>query len=135
MKESEGQYREAIDLYLNGGFPAKAAKVITQHNITHPPQLLETVASSLSAAGMHDKAGEFYEKMDQSQRAYDSYLKGNAYRKAVELARRVFPSQVVTLQEAWGDHLVSQKQVDMAINHYIEVSLSHLSNSQTAVQC
>jgi intraflagellar transport protein 172 len=122
MKENEGQYTQAIDLYLNGGLPAKAAKVISQHNITHPPQLLETVASSLSAAGMHEKAGEFYEKMDQTQRAYDSYLKGHAYRKAVELARRVFPSQVVALQEAWGDYLVTQKQVDMAINHYIEAN-------------
>ena len=31
-----------------------------------------------------------------------------------------FPSRVVDLQEQWGDYLVSQKQVDMAINHYIE---------------
>ena len=34
-------------------------------------QLLETVASTLSAAGMHDKAGEFYEEMNQLQRAMD----------------------------------------------------------------
>jgi intraflagellar transport protein 172 len=26
----------------------------------------------------------------------------------------------VRLEEAWGDWLVQQKQVDMAINHYIE---------------
>ena len=51
MKEGEGQYTQAIDLYLHGGMPAKAAKVVTQHNITNPPQLLETVASALSAAG------------------------------------------------------------------------------------
>jgi intraflagellar transport protein 172 len=51
MKEAEGNYTAAIDLYLNGGMPAKAAQVITQHGIHHPPQLLETVASSLSAAG------------------------------------------------------------------------------------
>lgn len=60
---------------------------------------------------MHEKAGEFYERMEQTQRAYDSYLKGSAYRKAVDLARRFFPSQVVQLQEAWGDYLVAQKQV------------------------
>ena len=39
---------------------------------------------------------------------------------AVELARVAFPSEVVRLEEEWGDHLVSQKQLDAAINHYIE---------------
>lgn len=39
---------------------------------------------------------------------------------AVELARLAFPVQVVKLEEAWGDHLVQQKQLDAAINHYIE---------------
>lgn len=31
-----------------------------------------------------------------------------------------FPAEVVRLEEAWGDHLVQQKQLDAAINHYIE---------------
>lgn len=39
---------------------------------------------------------------------------------AVELARLAFPAEVVRLEEAWGDHLVQQKQLDAAINHYIE---------------
>lgn len=39
---------------------------------------------------------------------------------AVELARSAFPVEVVRLEEAWGDHLVQQKQLDAAINHYIE---------------
>lgn len=39
---------------------------------------------------------------------------------AVELARSVFPAEVVKLEESWGDHLVQQKQLDAAINHYIE---------------
>lgn len=39
---------------------------------------------------------------------------------AVELARYAFPSEVVKLEEEWGDYLVSQKQLDTAINHYIE---------------
>ena len=39
---------------------------------------------------------------------------------AVELARYAFPADVVKLEEEWGDHLVSQKQLDAAINHYIE---------------
>jgi hypothetical protein len=39
---------------------------------------------------------------------------------AVELARLAFPVEVIRLEEAWGDHLVQQKQLDAAINHYIE---------------
>ena len=33
--------------------------------------------------------------------------------------------EVVQLEEQWGDWLVSQKQVDSAINHYIEAGNSH----------
>ena len=39
---------------------------------------------------------------------------------AVELARHIYPSEVVKLEEEWGEHLVSQKQLDAAINHFIE---------------
>lgn len=41
-------------------------------------------------------------------------------RAAVELARDVFPAEVVKLEEAWGDSLVQQKRMDAAVNHYIE---------------
>eukprot|EP00960_Hanusia_phi_P066627 766439-Hanusia_phi.AAC.4 len=54
------------------------------------------------------------------ERALEAYRKGNAYRKAVELARRNFPREVVQLELEWGNWLVSQKQLDAAINHFIE---------------
>lgn len=38
----------------------------------------------------------------------------------MELARVSFPAEVVKLEEAWGDYLVQQKQMDAAINHFIE---------------
>lgn len=41
-------------------------------------------------------------------------------RKAVELARKISPASVITLEEEWGDWLASQKQMDAAINHFIE---------------
>ena len=40
------------------------------------------------------------------------------------MARKCFPFRVVELQEHWGDYLVSQKQIDMAINHYIEAKVA-----------
>ena len=121
LKEEEGDYVTAINLYLKGGFPAKAARIAnTKHNIGGGQQLLEKIGRAMINAGMFEKAGDFYERMDDVMRAMELYIKGNAYRRAVELARRSFPEQVVRLEADWGDHLVSQKQVDAAINHYIE---------------
>lgn len=93
-----------------------------------------------------DQAGDLYEKVKNNQRALECYCKGGAFRKgifkylhifiymfvvfipsnflplpkAVELARVAFPAEVVNLEEAWGDYLVQQKQMDAAINHFIE---------------
>lgn len=50
----------------------------------------------------------------------DCFIKGKAFRKAVDLARRNFPSDVVMLEEQWGDWLVSQKQLDMSIEHFVQ---------------
>jgi intraflagellar transport protein 172 len=120
LKEREGDYHQAINLYLKGNMPGRAANVIIEANIQQPIQLLDAVATALTRASLFELAGEFYERLDELQRALDNYLRGHAYRKAVELSRRCFPGRVVELQSKWGDYLVSQKQVDMAINHYIE---------------
>ena len=50
----------------------------------------------------------------------EAYRRGQAYRRAVELARSSFPREVVKLEEEWGNHLVLHKQLDAAINHFIE---------------
>ena len=123
LKVKESDFIQAVNLFLKGGMPGKAAQVIIENDLQQPIQLLETVANALTRAGMYDKAGEFQERLNDLQKALDSYIRGNAYRKAVELARKCFPSKVVELQELWGDFLVSQKQVDMAINHYIEAKV------------
>ena len=124
LKEMEGDFLQAIELYLRGGMPGRAARLIKQHGINNPPSILERVSASLTAGGLHEQAGEFYERMDQLQRAMDAYLKGASFRKAVELARKHFPGRVVELQELWGDYLFEHNQVEMAINHYIEASMS-----------
>ena len=59
-----------------------------------------------------------------NQRALEAYRAGRAFRKALDLARTVFAAQVVPLEEEWGDYLVAQKQMDAAINHYIEAGCS-----------
>ncbi|DBA03525.1 TPA: hypothetical protein N0F65_011426 [Lagenidium giganteum] len=121
LKVKENDYASAISLYLKGGLPAKAAGLLNQRNIGREhKQLLETVAEALYSAGMFEKAGDQFEKMEQEGRALAAFIKANAFRKAVELSRKKFPDKVLRLEEAWGDYLVSQKQMDMAINHYIE---------------
>lgn len=84
MPVLQGDYEQAIRLYLKGGLPAQAGRVLKEHSVENQGQLLETVASTLSAAGMHDKAGEFYEEMNQLQRAMDRYGAGGlGFREAV----------------------------------------------------
>ncbi|XP_015754892.1 PREDICTED: intraflagellar transport protein 172 homolog [Acropora digitifera] len=112
VKEREGNYSEAVNLYLKAGLPAKAARlamsqeVIDKYHyqvawnccrsIFFPPSLMFHIA-------------------------------------AVELSRVAFPREVVKLEEAWGDYLVSQKQLDAAINHYIEAGCS-IKAIETAIQ-
>lgn len=119
---SEGKYVQAINLYLQGGFPASAATVVTKYSLSGSIQekLLDSISAALSTSGLHEKAGEFFEKRGLNDKAIEAYRKGCAFRSAVELARSVFPDSVVALEEEWGDYLNSQKQVEAAIHHYIE---------------
>jgi intraflagellar transport protein 172 len=122
LKEREGDVQAAISLYLKGGRPAKAAEVVKRHKMNQP-QLLQQIATALTDAGMHDKAGDFYVKLNQEQRGLQSYIDGKAFPQAIKLAREAFPQEIIRLEEMYGDYLVSQKQVDMAINHYIEAGV------------
>lgn len=63
------------------------------------------------------------------QKALDNYCKGNAYKKAVDLAKKAEPRIVTQLEDRWGDHLVSVKQTESAVNHYIEAG-----NFQKAIE-
>ncbi|KAJ3205663.1 hypothetical protein HDU82_005043 [Entophlyctis luteolus] len=123
LKEDEGEFLAAINLYLKGGMPARAAFLLNKSNISQV-DIIERVASALFKSGLFEKAGELFEKLESYDRALDAYKRGKAFRAAVELCRVMHPQQVVILEEQWGDHLVSQKQMDAAINHYIEAGKS-----------
>ncbi|KAJ3074648.1 hypothetical protein HDU98_010644 [Podochytrium sp. JEL0797] len=123
LKEEEGEVVSAINLYLKGGLPARAAFLLNKSGLNQV-DIMERVASSLFKSGLFEKAGELFEKLDSCDRAMDAYKRGKAFRAAVELSRVMYPHQVVVLEEQWGDHLVSQKQMDAAINHYIEAGKS-----------
>uniref|UniRef100_A0A3Q1FCG1 Intraflagellar transport 172 n=1 Tax=Acanthochromis polyacanthus TaxID=80966 RepID=A0A3Q1FCG1_9TELE len=125
VKESDGDFQGAINLYLKAGLPAKAARLaISRPEITNSSETVSRIAASLIKGEFYERAGDLYEKIRNNQRALECYCKGGAFRKAVELARVAFPAEVVKLEEAWGDYLVQQKQMDAAINHFIEAGCS-----------
>nr|XP_032825685.1 intraflagellar transport protein 172 homolog [Petromyzon marinus] len=125
VRESEGDAVGAVGLYLQAGLPAAAARVASSRpELLGNEELVARVASALVRAELHERAGDLFEKTKNYKRALDCYKKGCSFRKAVELARSAYPAEVVKLEEAWGDHLVAQKQLDAAINHYIEAGCS-----------
>ncbi|KAH0505014.1 Intraflagellar transport protein 172-like protein [Microtus ochrogaster] len=124
LQESQGDGLAAISLYLKAGLPAKAARlVLTREELLANTELVEHITMALIKGELYERAGDLFEKIRNPQRALECYCKGNAFMKAVELARLAFPVEVVRLEEAWGDYLVQQKQLDAAINHYIEARL------------
>nr|XP_014345853.1 PREDICTED: intraflagellar transport protein 172 homolog [Latimeria chalumnae] len=125
VKESEGDYIGAINLYLKAGLPAKAARLaMSREELVGNSELINRIAAALIKSDFYERAGDLFEIIRNHQRALECYHKGSAFRKAVELARSVFPAEVVKLEEIWGDYLVQQKQLDAAINHYIEAGCS-----------
>ena len=112
---------EALNLYLKAGLSVRASKLIQNHDSMMSNQdLVSRVISSLMKGEAFEQAGELYEKSGQHDQAMECYRKGEAFARAVELARHYYPTEVVTLEDSWGDHLASNKQLDAAINHYIE---------------
>ncbi|ESP05446.1 hypothetical protein LOTGIDRAFT_228027 [Lottia gigantea] len=121
LKEREGDYMAAINLYMKSGLPARAARLASsREELMSNSDLISRIAGALIKAELYERAGDLYEKIRDYQKAMECFKKGKAYKRAVELARHAFPTTVVTLEEEWGDYLVSQKQLDAAINHFIE---------------
>lgn len=125
VKENEGDYTGAINLYLKAGLPAKAARLaMNRDELMANSDIVNRIAAALIKGDFYERAGDLFERIRNHQRALECYRKGFAFSKAVELARAAFPADVVKLEETWGDYLVQQKQMDAAINHYIEAGCS-----------
>uniref|UniRef100_A0A8C0IIW3 Intraflagellar transport protein 172 homolog n=1 Tax=Bubo bubo TaxID=30461 RepID=A0A8C0IIW3_BUBBB len=125
VQEGQGDYLAAISLYMRAGLPAKAARLaMSREELLTNGDVISKVSMALIRGELYEQAGDLFEKVGNPRKALECYCKGSAFLKAVELARLAFPAEVVQLEEAWGDHLVQQKQLDAAINHYIEARCS-----------
>lgn len=71
---------------------------------------------------IYELAGDLAQKISQPENAVALYRKGGAYARAIELARQISPDEVTNLEEEWGDWLVSKRQLDASISHYIEAA-------------
>lgn len=120
IREREGDLPGAAALYLKGGLPAKAAALVAANPSAFPRDLLERVTAALAGAGMYARAGVLLERLGDAPRALESYVRGHAWRQAVDLARRAAPGRVTELERRWGEWLVSQRQPDAAVDRFIE---------------
>ena len=112
----------AIDLYIQGGYPAKAANLVMNYgNQTKlENNTLEKIITNLNQVGIYEKSGELLEIMGHTQRSLDAYRQAKCFSKAVEIAKKYIPTRVEKLEEEWGDYLSEQKSYESAIVHYIE---------------
>ena len=125
FKEKRGDYLAAINIYLNGDAPTRAASAFKKmYNNRYPGQydqvVFQNILDGLQRLGLHEKIGQFLEHFGHFDRALKAYCEGRAYQRATDLCRKEFPSDVVRLEEEWGDWLVKQRQSDSAVNHFIE---------------
>jgi hypothetical protein len=58
----------------------------------HNEEVVAKVTSALLRGKLFEQAGELYEKVNQTEKAFECYRKAQAFPKAIELARFVSPS-------------------------------------------
>jgi len=119
--EKHGDIVHAVKLFLEGGCPTKAAKLLQKYPHT---KLEKDVSLQISGALLQgdffEEAGDYFEVVGQKSYALECYRKGRIFDKAVKLAKLAFPNDVVQLEEEWGDYLAGNRQLDAATDHYIE---------------
>lgn len=121
LKEKEGDHISALDLYLKAKQPGRAFRLLQNYSyLLEKEQIVNKVISSLVSMDMMEQAGMLYEKSNNFPKALDCYKRGHNFAKAVDLAKRIAPAEIRKLEENWGDWLTDSKQLDAAINHYIE---------------
>ncbi|KAL1129294.1 hypothetical protein AAG570_013823, partial [Ranatra chinensis] len=121
LKEEAGDLRGAVELYILGNVPVAAGRVVQSNDeLLKDRRLVSSILSKMEQMGLHQQAGHLSELSKDVHRALTNYRKAHAYATALQLAKNTLPEELVNLEEEWGDYLLSTKQMDAAINHFIE---------------
>ena len=121
LKEREGDHLAAISLYLRGGYPARAAKVIMAQSARGAqvePSLVASVTAALKKAGMHQVTGQLMAHHGDYEGALEEMKKGRCFDMAVELCRKHFPEREAEVEDVWGEWHATNRQWDAAVNHF-----------------
>ena len=120
LKEAAGLLEEAIELYLQSGRLVPAAKVILESRKGNrfPRSLIESVINELKSAEFYEEAGNLYElpQISEYREALECYTRGRNFTKAIQLARKEFPDEVVKLEDKFGEYLMTEAR-DPGICH------------------
>uniref|UniRef100_A0A0N4ZD27 WD_REPEATS_REGION domain-containing protein n=1 Tax=Parastrongyloides trichosuri TaxID=131310 RepID=A0A0N4ZD27_PARTI len=120
-KEKEGDLLGAIDLYIKGGASSKAARVLLNNKkLMKDEMLIDRIINSLEKSQNYEKIGEIYEGIEMYDKSMEAYKNGNAFNKAILLAKAYYPEEVIELEEKWGDYLVRNGLYDESVSHYLE---------------
>ncbi|KAL1502378.1 hypothetical protein ABEB36_007525 [Hypothenemus hampei] len=119
--ENEGKFEEALHMYLKSNKLLRIPHLLLENpTLLNDQTIVGNVLKNLLKQELFEAAAIIYEKLDKTDLAMECYRKGKLWNKAVDLARLVNPEKVVQLELEWGDSLMENKQMDAAINHYIE---------------
>lgn len=118
--EKDGQILKAVELYLRSGLAARAAALLANSPSVANASICQEVANKLQAAGLHDKAGELFERQGNFFAALESYRKGRVFRRALDLARQHNPHRIADITMEWAAWMRSQGDVEGACARYVE---------------
>ena len=124
MREEEGDFTQAITLYLRGGLPERAANVCLRQNILQPRTLLNEVTSALDATGLYEISGDLYTHISCYDESIICYMKGHFFQKAVAIAiDHSAPGQLKCIYKQWAEKSIHKAQYEEAVEQYIQGSL------------
>jgi intraflagellar transport protein 172 len=85
----------------------------------HNEELVAKVASALLHSELFEQAGELYEKVNQTEKAFDCYRKAQAFARAIELARFVSPSGTELFRSCLSLFRSSRILMNLKTTHFI----------------
>ena len=127
LMERKGRYEEAIKLYMKSGRMVQTCNLIlsiaNRKGSAISKGVIEELIDDLESAQFYEEAGRLNELpiIENFQKAFELYIKGKCFNRAIDLARKEFPEEVVKLEDQYGEYLIGEgRDPSSAISHFIE---------------